>query len=65
MTLNNKELVEKIRRTESTLDQMMTQWGVCEATLLHKIIADLRKELEELYAEQRRRQKKQRRNSPK
>lgn len=59
------ELQAKIERTENTIEQMMTQWGVCEATLLHKIIADLRRELEELYAEQKRRQQRERRNSPK
>jgi hypothetical protein len=55
------ELNNKIDRTEKLLDQMMTQWGICEATVLHKIIGDLRKELEVLYGERKRRQERNRR----
>jgi len=54
--MNKYELKAKILRTEDLLEVITTQWGICEPDVLRKVIAKLKIELEELYAEQRRRQ---------
>jgi hypothetical protein len=54
--MNKYELKAKIIRTEDLLDVITTQWGICEPDVLRKVILKLEIELEELYAEQRRRQ---------
>jgi predicted TIM-barrel enzyme len=54
--MNKYELKAKIIRTEDLLNVITTQWGICEPDVLRKIIQKLQIELEELYAEQRRRQ---------
>jgi predicted TIM-barrel enzyme len=54
--MNKYELKAKIIRTEDLLNVITTQWGICEPDVLRKVIQKLQIELEELYAEQRRRQ---------
>jgi dimeric dUTPase (all-alpha-NTP-PPase superfamily) len=54
--MNKYELKAKIIRTEDLLNVITTQWGICEPDVLRKVILKLEIELEELYAEQRRRQ---------
>jgi len=54
--MNKYELKAKIIRTEQLLDVLTTQWGICEPDILRSTIQKIQIELEELYAEQRRRQ---------
>jgi dimeric dUTPase (all-alpha-NTP-PPase superfamily) len=54
--MNKYELKAKIIRTEDLLNVITTQWGICEPDVLRKVVLKLEIELEELYAEQRRRQ---------
>lgn len=54
--MNKYELKAKIIRTEQLLEVITTQWGICEPDVLRSTIQKLQIELEELYAEQRRRQ---------
>jgi hypothetical protein len=57
--MNKYELKAKIIRTEDLLDVITTQWGICEPDVLRKVIVKLKIELEELYAEERRRKAKE------
>lgn len=57
--MNKYELKAKITRTEDLLNVITTQWGICEPEVLRGVITKLQIELEELYAEQRRRQAKE------
>lgn len=54
--MNKYELKAKIKRTEELLEVITTQWGICEPEVLRNTIQKLQIELEELYAEERRRQ---------
>jgi hypothetical protein len=54
--MNKYELKAKIIRNEDLLNVITTQWGICEPDVLKSVIQKLQIELEELYAEQRRRQ---------
>jgi hypothetical protein len=51
----------KIEQTETLIEQLLTQWVVCEGDVLRSSINRLKKELEELYGERKRCIERQRR----
>jgi hypothetical protein len=59
--MNKYKLREAIVRRETLIEELMMNWGICETTILHNTIAKVRKELEELYVEEKRRFERQRR----